>query len=531
MPATLDRHLVTVLPPGRPGAPVLFATEAGDGEPCDPHRRVSRTRINAPPREPTAWSSGRPLFALAALMALAALLRLPTIDAQSFWFDESVTAVDVVRPGFGETLRAVPSQELAPPLHPLLAWAWAQLLGEGEAALRSLSALAGIVMVPVVHATAARLGGARAGLVAATLAALNPLLVWYGQEARVYALLMLLAALAFLFFVRALDGSPQALATWSAVSCLALLSHYFAVFVIAPQVLWLVARSGRPRAALVASTGPLVVGLALVPLALYQRGTGGADWIGAIPLSQRIADFAQKWVVGWPGAVDGLWLGPALLLAAVLCAAARSAAPHERRGAALALGVGAAAVSVPLAMVLGGIDYLYYRHLVAALPPLLVGSAVLLGAPGAGRLGLAAFITLALASLAVNAVVLSSPDLQRDDWRAAARVLGPPPGGGRALVLNPFFAREPLIYYGHALTALPPDGARVREIALVGSREAGAPFPRAPRVPGFELVERTAVQKLEVVRLRAPAPRRVSTAELTGALGARPDAVVLEPAR
>lgn len=477
-----------------------------------------------------ARTGARPLVALAALMALAALLRLPWLDAQSFWFDESVTAVDVVRPGLGETLRAVPSQELAPPLHPLLTWLWAQLLGEGEAALRGLSAVAGILTVPVVHAAAARLGGARAGLAAATLAAVNPLLVWYGQEARVYALLMLLSGLGFLFFARALDGSSRALAAWSAFSCMALLSHYFAVWVIAPQVVWLVARSGRPRAALAASAGPVVVGLALVPLALHQRGTGGADWIGAIPLTQRIADFAQKWVVGWPGAVDGLWLGPALLLLVTLAVVARRAAPRERRGAALGLGVGAAAVLVPLALALAGLDYLYYRHLLAALPPLLVGSAVLLGAPGAGRLGLAGAAALALASLAVNGVVLSSPDLQRDDWRAAARALGPP-GAGRALVLNPFFAREPLIYYGHALAALPPDGAPVGEIALVGSREASTPFPRDPRVPGFTLVERTVVQKLEVVRLRAPEPRRVSPADLTGALGVRADAVVLEPAR
>jgi len=210
--------------------------------------------------------------------------------------------------------------------------------------------------------------------------------------------------------------------------------------------------------------------------------------------------------------------------------AARGAAARERRGAGLALGVGAVAVLVPLALALGGLDYLYYRHLVAALPPLLVGSAVLLGAPGAGRLGLGAAAALVLASLVVNAAVLSAPELQRDDWRAAARVLGPP-GEGRALVLNPFFAREPLIYYGHALAALPAAGVPVREIALVGSREASAPFPADPRVPGFALVERRAVQKLEVVRLRASAPRRVSPSDLTGALGVSPDAVVLEPAR
>ena len=70
--------------------------------------------------------------ALLALCALAALLRFPTLDLQSFWFDEAVTVVDDLRPSLAATLGRLPSQELAPPLYFVLAWAWSRPFGIGE---------------------------------------------------------------------------------------------------------------------------------------------------------------------------------------------------------------------------------------------------------------------------------------------------------------------------------------------------------------------------------------------------------------
>ena len=63
-----------------------------------------------------------------------------------------------------------------------------------EYGLRSLSALAGVATVPVAYLIGAELRGRRAGLMAAALVAVNPMLLWYSQEARAYALLVLLCA-------------------------------------------------------------------------------------------------------------------------------------------------------------------------------------------------------------------------------------------------------------------------------------------------------------------------------------------------
>ena len=98
------------------------------------------------------------------------------------------------RGGFGDAMEAVGYSESAPPLYYALAWVWTQLTGTGEFGLRSLSALAGVATVPVAYLLGAELRGRRAGIVAAALVAVNPMLLWYSQEARGYALFALLCA-------------------------------------------------------------------------------------------------------------------------------------------------------------------------------------------------------------------------------------------------------------------------------------------------------------------------------------------------
>jgi uncharacterized membrane protein len=75
------------------------------------------------------------------------------------------------------------------------------------------------------------------------------MLIWYSQEARAYALFVLLTALSLLYFVRALDrGTRRDFVLWGAFSALALATHYFAAFLIAAEALWLLHRRRRETA-------------------------------------------------------------------------------------------------------------------------------------------------------------------------------------------------------------------------------------------------------------------------------------------
>src|SRR5215216_3024628 len=223
------------------------------------------------------------LLPLALIVIAAAALRFATLDVQSFWYDESVS-VSLIREGFSGMLDRIPGSESTPPLYSVLAWLWTRPFGTGEVGLRSLSALLGTLCVPAFWLAARELVSRRAALLVAALAAFSPILVWYSQEARAYALLLLLGALSLLFFARALTGGER-----RDFAALALTAHYFALFLVVPEAIWLLARAPDRRRAAVAVALPVAAGLALLPLALHQRSLDLASFIRSDSLLARAA--------------------------------------------------------------------------------------------------------------------------------------------------------------------------------------------------------------------------------------------------
>src|SRR5262249_26583020 len=153
-----------------------------------------------------------------------------------------------------------------PPLYFVVAWLWCRIFGTTEAGVRSLSALAGIAMIPLTYLVAFRTTSTRVGLAAAALAAVSPMLVWFSLDARAYAFLVLLIGVSFLYFVAYLtDRSRRSAVGWAMSSGLALATHYYAFILIVPEALWLflVARPRRTIAIAISFVG--LVALALLP--------------------------------------------------------------------------------------------------------------------------------------------------------------------------------------------------------------------------------------------------------------------------
>lgn len=479
---------------------------------------------------------------LAALTILAAVLRLPTLGQQSFWYDEAFTPVHVLHPSLWATLHAVVHTENTPPLWYPIAWVDARVLGTGEIALRLPSALAGIATVPVAWAIGRELTHRRATAIAAAgFVAVNPLLVWYSQEARAYALFVLLLAVAMLCFLRALDWPTPtdrrssdlrsaSMAAFALSSSLALLSHYFALFLLIPMVVWLAWDRSRRRAALPAIGALALVGLALTAL-ISAQGGHGTQWIGRWALSSRLQAIPQYYLTGYSGAPlgHGVELLVALpILAGIGLGLWRVLTPHEERGALIALAIAAGGILIPVALVPFGADYLAPRNLVAAMIPVTALIAVVVPSQRAGRAGIALAATIAVAFLAIAVDVPLSPRLQRGDWRGLARVLSAPAGGGaasggRALTGDTGEARAittvelgaaPLEHYLPPLRNLPPGRAvTVSEIDETGYAPL-RPTAGEPPAPGFRLYDRRNVHGLVVYRFLSTTPRTVSEATL-----------------
>jgi mannosyltransferase len=458
---------------------------------------------------------------LAALLVLAAVLRFSTLGLQSFWYDEAFTPVHVLRASLGATLHGVVHTENTPPLWYVLIWAWSRLFGTGAVAMRLPSAAFGVATVAVAWAIGRELEGPSTrratAIAAAAFVAVNPLFVWYSQEARAYGLFVLTSALAMLCFLRARrEPTPGRLAAFAATASLALLSHYFAAFLLAPMVVILLMHGGvRRRATLLACAVPILVGLALLPLAVAQGGHG-AQWIGEWALSKRLQAIPQYYLTGYSGAPlgHGIELLVALpILAGIGWGLWSVLEPREEQGALIALAITACGVLLPIVLVAFGLDYLAPRNLVAAMIPLSALIAVVVTARRAGRVGTLLAALIAVAGLAISLDVDLSPRLQRGDWRGVAKALRGAPAGGRAITTVELGA-APLEYY------LPPlhNLARGASVTVGEIDETGyAPLQASaasPPAPGFHLLSRDDVNGLIVYRFRSVTPRTVSEATL-----------------
>jgi hypothetical protein len=463
-------------------------------------------------------SSRRALAAVCALTLAGGVLRFATLDAQSYWLDELVT-VSLLDRDFGAMLGEIRHTEATPYLYYLLAWPWARVAGLGEIGLRSLSALAGTATIPAAYGAGAALASRRVGLAAAAIVAAHPFLVWYSQEARSYALLALLGALSVLFLGRALGRPARGdLLGWALAASLAQATHYFAVFLVAAEAVWLVLRYRPRREAVAASLVPLLVLVAHLPLLAAQRGNGEAVTAGS--LASRIGGGAKAVVVGYsfPLEIAGTLLAGSLVLVGLVLAAVRSSG-RERAGALVAGSLAAAALVLPVALALAGGDYLSARNLVLAVVP---GAVCVAAGFVSSRVGVVAGGALVVLLASITLVVSVDDRYGRTDWRGAAGLLEPS-ATERAIVVTPFLSRSLWSPYVPGLEEPAGDPVRVGEIAVVGlategglSSGAVAPpdAPPRPPPPGFALASVERTPTLVLVTYRAPRPTTVSESAL-----------------
>jgi len=378
-------------------------------------------------------------------------------------------------------------------------------------------------------------------------------MVLFSQDARAYGLFVLLAAVAMLCFVRALQTPTRAsLGAFAVAGALALLTHYFAGFLLIPMCAWLLLDARTRKAALPAIGALVVVGAALLPL-ISAQGGHGTQWIGRWALTSRLQAIPQYYLTGYSGAPLGhgvellvalpLLVGVALGAWRVLAAPPGAGARDARGAVWIALSIASFAVLAPIVLAALGADYLAPRNLVGAMIPVTVLVAILLaraeltiaGVP-AGTVATALAATAVVALLAVSLDVDASPRLQRGNWRDVAHVLrggaagggraspggeSTPPGGGAPrrgglAITTVELGAAPLEYYLSDLrlrNLARQASVSIAEIDETGYAPLRASAGRRP-APGFHLLERRNVNGLIVYRFVSSTVRFVSEAQL-----------------
>jgi uncharacterized membrane protein len=422
-------------------------------------------------RAPRVASIGAETWLLVGLVVLGAVLRFATLGSQSLWYDEAQAAHEF-HLSLSSMLSSFSAVETAPPLYFVFGWIWAHVFGDSAFAIRSLSAVAGTVLIPLAYLCGSELVSRRAGLLAAAFVAVNPFMVWYSQEAREYMLVAAFCAASLLFFVRAKrDASNRNIAWWGVFSALALLTHYFAGFLVAPEALWLL-YVARRRATVIAVAALVVIELALIPLLVDHATTSLLGFITQTPLRTRLQAVPVAFALGTPFESTLLsygLIGAAILAAILIALLIIGAERDELRGAGTAAALAACVLLIPLVFALLGKDYYIERALIPAWLPLAIVVAAActtrrLRVPGAA---LAAVLLVGFGYALVR--IDTDAQYQRPDWRSVAKALGPA-SGRRAIVLyDGAIATDPLMLYLKGVPwTQPPGQVSVSEVDVVG---------------------------------------------------------------
>lgn len=360
------------------------------------------------------------------ILLLALLMRLAALN-QSFWLDEAVNVLAARDNTFWSMLTKYPIGDFHPPGYFAVLWVWDHIFGYSEITSRLTSVIFGVLTVYLTYLIGKKLISRRVGTLGALLLAVNPLHLYYSQEARMYSFAALAGSLSFYFFIDLLRGGKFKGLRYALSVGLILYSDYLAYFIIPVQIiLGYICLKPAERNKFF---GWLAVGMAfLIP------------WLIIFP-EQFASGQAARALSGWSTVVGGATVKDFLLLPVKMVIGKISLANKLVYGLVLGL------VSLPYLYLILNIvktarkvkvlllwllfppaaaflisifipvfSYFRFIFIIPAFSLLLAYAASELeGVKGWFVIGL-----IALSSLGASLIYLTNPQFQRENWRGVA---------------------------------------------------------------------------------------------------------------
>jgi mannosyltransferase len=323
-----------------------------------------------------AGSWARPeLIALAALLMTGAALRIHGLTDHGLWIDEYGTWWAIAGPTWSDCWDRVLAIHGQSPLYYLLVRLSTETLGVGTASLRLPSLLAGLGLLALAYPLAMRLfGSRRVSLLCVVVFAVNPHLIYHSQEARPYAVALLLAAASFYYTAAAINrGSVADHVAAVVVSSLAFYAHYlFGILMLAQAAVLLLEPPQTTQAWRRWIAHAVALGVLAIPGLLQMRNLfsrrEALDWM---PDPSPWAGLETAWNLLDPVAVGAL--GASVAMGLVV---GRFDKPPARGQIAIPL----LWLTIPILVIgfaapLAGIHLTHDRYLVMVVPaiPLLMG--------------------------------------------------------------------------------------------------------------------------------------------------------------
>mgnify|MGYP001595044439 CR=1 FL=1 len=172
------------------------------------------------------------------ILILGLILRLISLN-QSLWLDEAINTLAVKNYSLFDLITQYARADFHPPGWFIILWFWGKLFGYSEIAVRIPSVIFGAITIYITYLIGKKLVSRKLGIIAALLISVNPLHIYYSQEARMYALATLAVSVSILLFLKAVKGEKPNLFFLILSNIFVLLSDYIAYFIFPAQLVFL----------------------------------------------------------------------------------------------------------------------------------------------------------------------------------------------------------------------------------------------------------------------------------------------------
>ena len=360
------------------------------------------------------------------IILAAFILRIISLN-QSLWLDESINVLAAKNYSFIGMVTEYAIADFHPPGFFIILWFWTKLFGINEIAVRIPSVIFGVSAVYITYLIGKKLYSKNLGIIGSLLLAVNPLHIYYSQDARMYSLATLAVAVNILLFIKLLKGEKLNLVLLILSNLAVFASDYVAYFIFPAQFIFLLIYKKKDllKKYVLSVVGAVVLGLWWIPIFIKQLDMGASTaaqlpaWkfiVGAFDPKALPLTFV-KFIIGRISYHDKLIYGFMLLpitliFAYLLYRGIKFADKFNRKFLIIWL-----AVPISLATLVSFMIpiYSYFRVLYTIPSFLLLISLGILSFRS--RLRYFFLTTVALIEIISASIYLSNPAFQREDWR------------------------------------------------------------------------------------------------------------------
>lgn len=209
------------------------------------------------------------------VLLVAFILRLINLN-QSLWLDEAINILAAKNYSFVGIIVEYAKGDFHPPGYFIILWIWGRLLGFSEVSMRFPSIIFGLLTILLIYLIGKKLFSNKIALLSTLLLSINPLHIYYSQEARMYSLAAMAVLLNIFLLIKIIKEAKTNLFFLILSNLLILMSDYIAYFIFPAQLIFLLLFKQREilKRWLLALISAIALSIWWIPIFLSQLDVG-----------------------------------------------------------------------------------------------------------------------------------------------------------------------------------------------------------------------------------------------------------------